>query len=90
MTRIAVCFCLVGLVGLASCTAPASGDTTVVGSVEYGGQTYPVEALGPDQTIWRVRAEGGPVTCLNPTLKDCYWSLRNHLNAQTVPDVITP
>lgn len=87
MKRIVLAVCLTGLAG---CTGTAAISTTAVGTLNYDGQTYPVEALGPDQAIWRVRAEGGPVACLKPTLTDCYWSLRNYLVTQAVPDVLKP
>ena len=79
MNRIAFALSLSGLLG---CSLPADVATTSVGEVEFAGQSYPIEALGRNPAIWRVKVDGWPVTCRKPTAEDCYWSLRNYLNAQ--------
>ena len=83
MNRIAFALSLSGLLG---CTLPAEVATPSVGTVDFAGQSYPIEALGQDPSIWRVKVDGWPVTCRRPTAEDCYWSLRNYLTAQELPD----
>lgn len=85
MNRILFALCLGAL---ASCTLPAEVATPPVGVVDFAGQRYPIEALRRDPLTWRVKVDGTAVTCLKPTARDCYWSLRNYLVQQDAPDIL--
>ncbi|MDT8856658.1 hypothetical protein RNZ50_16830 [Paracoccaceae bacterium Fryx2] len=74
MTRSALPFVL--LAALAACTpTPAPAP---VGSVSHAGQSYPIRAT---PNGWAVRTPDTLVPCRAATERDCYWSLRAHLNA---------
>ncbi len=76
MNHLAISLCLGVLAGCAT----AGGSATPVGEVSFAGQTYPIYATADG--AWQIKVEGMPETCRKATVADCYWSLRNILNAQ--------
>ncbi|WP_347312932.1 hypothetical protein [Defluviimonas sp. SAOS-178_SWC] len=73
------------LFALAACTAPVPSPTTPpIDEIKIGPETYPIEA--GDSGIWRIKIDGHPVTCAQPTRDACYWSARHYLTAQELLD----
>ncbi|MBC7138487.1 MAG: hypothetical protein H5U17_06990 [Defluviimonas sp.] len=66
---------------LAGCIAPPETPPPPPNgaTVSHLGETYQIEAT---RYGWRVDVDGYPVSCRKPTVKDCYWSLRNYRAAQ--------
>lgn len=74
---------VLAVVVLSACLE-AAPEPEPVGTVEHAGITYPVISRG--EATWMVRTERRFVPCRAPTLNDCYWSLRNFLQAQKALD----
>lgn len=82
MTRFHIALAV--LFSLAACAQPAA--TVPAGTISFAGQSYPILATASG---WAVQSGERTIACRAATETDCYWSLRNVLNAQDQLDSLT-
>jgi hypothetical protein len=73
----------IAALALAACVS-AGPAPTPAGSVEFLGETYPLEVLA--NGTWRARVDGTVVICARPYPTACYWSVRHYLVARELLD----
>lgn len=75
---------LLPLALLAACAPPAA--PAAAPDFALGTADYRISRGGARWTV--VGSDGARVICRRPTVEDCYWSLRIHLQAQETLDEI--